>query len=222
MDIISKVGSLFTGTYFHYKDVPKETTFERSMANGTNLINERADEIKRKEKDIKNELFKKYFIDYQRPSNMYEKLIETNDAKINETRVYLIKNVLAKFKKTIDYVPKNKTFKTEENEKIIDVVERILELNDKIKSGQGLKILTPNQILSGLPISLAQLKAGSNSENSKTKSGNYCILCKDQKTNQTNLQPFDQHYLKMERIFINTENSKNYSWENIKSAYNNN
>ena len=30
--------------------------------------------------------------------------------------------------------------------------------------GQGLEILTQNQILSGLPISLAQLKAGNNSE----------------------------------------------------------
>ena len=30
----------------------------------------------------------------------------------------------------------------------------------KNQEGQGLKILTPNQILSRLPISLAQLKAG--------------------------------------------------------------
>ena len=33
------------------------------------------------------------------------------------------------------------------------------------KKGQGLKILTPNQMLSRSPISLAQLKAGNNSEN---------------------------------------------------------
>ena len=32
------------------------------------------------------------------------------------------------------------------------------------QQGQGLKILTPNQMLSRLPISLAQLKAGNNSE----------------------------------------------------------
>ena len=30
------------------------------------------------------------------------------------------------------------------------------------QQGKGLKILTPNQILSRLPISLAQLKAGNN------------------------------------------------------------
>ena len=35
--------------------------------------------------------------------------------------------------------------------------------------GQGLKILTPNQMLSRLPISLAQLKAGSNSEKLKNE-----------------------------------------------------
>ena len=32
------------------------------------------------------------------------------------------------------------------------------------QKGQGLKILTPQQMLSRLPISLAQLKAGNNSE----------------------------------------------------------
>ena len=37
------------------------------------------------------------------------------------------------------------------------------------QQGQGLKILTPNQILSRLPISLAQLKAGNNSENFKNE-----------------------------------------------------
>ena len=31
--------------------------------------------------------------------------------------------------------------------------------------GKGLKILTPKQMLQGLPIALAQVKAGNNSEN---------------------------------------------------------
>ena len=35
--------------------------------------------------------------------------------------------------------------------------------------GQGLKILTPNQILSRLPITLAQLKTGNNSEKLKNE-----------------------------------------------------
>ena len=48
--------------------------------------------------------------------------------------------------------------------KIIDIVERIFDLNSKTQSGQGLKILTLNQMLSRLPISLAQLNARNNSE----------------------------------------------------------
>ena len=37
------------------------------------------------------------------------------------------------------------------------------------QQGKGLKILTPNQMLSRLPISLAQLKAGNNSQKLKTE-----------------------------------------------------
>ena len=37
------------------------------------------------------------------------------------------------------------------------------------QEGQGLKILTPNQVLRRLPISLAQLEAGNNSEKLKNK-----------------------------------------------------
>ena len=37
------------------------------------------------------------------------------------------------------------------------------------QEGQGVKILTPEQMLSRLPISLAQLKAGNNSKNLKMK-----------------------------------------------------
>ena len=57
-------------------------------------------------------------------------------------------------------MPKDDPLKTEENEKIIDIVGRILELNRENQLGLGLKILTPNQMLSRLPISLAKLKAG--------------------------------------------------------------
>ena len=45
----------------------------------------------------------------------------------------------------------------------------ILKFNNKIQSEQGLKVLTPVQMLSRLPISLAQLKAGSSSEKLKNK-----------------------------------------------------
>ena len=51
------------------------------------------------------------------------------------------------------------------------IVEEVLDFNLKIRKqpGLGLKILTPNQMLSRLPISLAQLKAGNNSEKPKNE-----------------------------------------------------
>ena len=52
----------------------------------------------------------------------------------------------------------------EKPSKKIDIVEKILEFNNQNKKGQGLKILTSIKMLGRLPISLAQLKAGSNSE----------------------------------------------------------
>ena len=50
-------------------------------------------------------------------------------------------------------------------DKILKTVEEILNFNQlEQQKGGGLKILTPNQMLSRLPITLAQLKAGNNSE----------------------------------------------------------
>ena len=66
-------------------------------------------------------------------------------------------------------MPEYRKFKTEENEKIINIAERIFYFNQLGQSGKGLKILTPNQMLSRLPISLAQLKAGNNSEKFKNE-----------------------------------------------------
>ena len=168
MNILNNVGSIFTGAYLHYKNVPRGTMFERSIAKRIKLRRGRSDEIKRKEQNINNELFKKYFTDYQNPSNMYKKLSETKGA-VNEVRVDSIKKVLSTLQRIIDYVPKDNASKSEENEKIIDIVERILDFYKKIQSRQGVKILTPSQMLSRLPISLAQLNAGNNSEELKNK-----------------------------------------------------
>ena len=55
-----------------------------------------------------------------------------------------------------------------EERKILKTVEMILEFNRE-QQGQGLKILTPNQMFSRLPIALAQLKAGNNSEKLKNE-----------------------------------------------------
>ena len=52
-------------------------------------------------------MFKHYFIDYQKPSDMYKKLRNTK-GEINEDQVNLIKEILDKIKKEIKNMPKNK------------------------------------------------------------------------------------------------------------------
>ena len=52
---------------------------------------------------------------------------------------------------------------------MLNFVEIILEFNQLSQTRKALKILTPNQMLSRLPISLAQLKAGNNSEKLKNQ-----------------------------------------------------
>ena len=101
---------------------------------------------------------------------MLSKLSNASD-EINKNRVNSINEKLTKIKNIVKNVPKEKVFKIEQNEKIIDIVEKILELNSENQLGLGLKILTPNQIVKRLPISLAQLKAGYNSEKLKNEIG---------------------------------------------------
>ena len=57
---------------------------------------------------------------------------------------------------------------TVDPDEIVNLVEMILEFNRQ-QQGQGLKILTPNQMLSRLAISLARLKAVNNSEKLKNE-----------------------------------------------------
>ena len=78
--------------------------------------------------------------------------------------------------------PTSDVKKIKNRNNLLEIVERILFFNQLNQLGKGLKILTPNQMLNRVPISLAQLKAGNNSKNSKMKLGKYCILCADQKS----------------------------------------
>ena len=51
----------------------------------------------------------------------------------------------------------------------MEIVENILHFNQPNQKGSGLKVLTPSQMLNRLPISLAQLNAGNNSEKLKNE-----------------------------------------------------
>ena len=52
---------------------------------------------------------------------------------------------------------------------IVEIVKDILNFNKQNQEEKGLKILTPQQMLSRLPITLAQLKAGNNFEKYKNE-----------------------------------------------------
>ena len=57
----------------------------------------------------------------------------------------------------------------EKPDKILKIVEKVVEFNKQNQLGGGLKMLTPNKMLSRLPITLAQLNAGNNSEKHKNE-----------------------------------------------------
>ena len=114
-------------------------------------------------------MFKNYF-DFVVPSALAKKLFKIKDKKKNNELVNLIKIKLNDVKDEIKKMSKDEI----ENEKpdgILNIVEEILEFNNKIWKQQRLrlKILTPNQMLCRLPITLVQLKAGNVSDKLKNE-----------------------------------------------------
>ena len=89
-----------------------------------------------------------------------------NNVEKNKIEVGLINSGLRDLKEEIKDMNEQEKETGNPNE-IVDF-EKILEFNRQ-QQGQGLKITTPNQMLSRLPISLAQLKAGNNSEKLKNE-----------------------------------------------------
>ena len=57
----------------------------------------------------------------------------------------------------------------EKPNEIVDIGEKVLEFNNRTQRGVGLTILTPDQMVSRLPITLAQLKAENNSKKLKNE-----------------------------------------------------
>ena len=105
-------------------------------------------------------LFDKYY-PYRRPDEMLQDLNDSKSIVDNGDKLALID-------KSFDYIAdKAKKMPLSTNKKkfvkILNIVNKILKLNEQIRWGQELKILTPDQMVSRLPIYLAQLKAGNNS-----------------------------------------------------------
>ena len=110
---------------------------------------------------------------------MLKKLSKTQNTQENEKLVQAIKSRL------IYLNNETKKMYTNENEKaneIMDVLAKIIYFTEQYQQGQGLKILTPQQMLSRLPISLAQLKVENNSEKLKNEIRQLLYFCIDQKS----------------------------------------
>ena len=118
--------------------------------------------IAEEETYIDDELFKKHF-NFQRPSSMAKDLCKTNHGEKNNKLVSEINSGLKDLEKEIKEMSKEER-EIKKPIEIVEIVKEILNFNKQNQQGQGLKILTPSQILTRLPISLAQLKAGNNSE----------------------------------------------------------
>ena len=114
-------------------------------------------------------MFKKYF-NFSAPTDLAKKLFETKDKKKNSEIVEEIKNKCSNLKDEIKKMSKEE-IKNEKPNDILGIINEILDFNKEIKKqqGSGLKIVTANQMLSRLPISLAQLNAGNNSEKLKNE-----------------------------------------------------
>ena len=104
--------------------------------------------VNKKEANIDSEIFGKHF-KFQRPSNMFKLLYKANNKKKNIKLENMIKSGLSDLKNIIE----NMGDEEKENEKpreIKDIVEKILKFNKQNEEGEGLKILTPDQMLSRL------------------------------------------------------------------------
>ena len=120
-----------------------------------------------KERKINRELVKKYFFNNYLGNvlKIFEK--SKNNLKRNNIQVNMINSGLKDLKEEITNMSE-KEKKIKKPNDIVNIVEDILEVNRQQK-GEGLEILTPDQMLSRLPITLAQLKAGNNSEKLKNE-----------------------------------------------------
>ena len=129
------------------------------------------------EEIINKESFTKHF-KIQSPTEMFKSIYQTNDKEKNNKLVDVIISGLK------DLFKEEKEI--EDPELIVEIVEEILKFNKQKREGKGIKILTTNQMLGRLPISLAQLEAGNNSNKLKNEIRQllYSLYCSKNMTKQ--------------------------------------
>ena len=159
LDIRNAIVSLFRNGFIkplQYQSTVKleeKSKPEQSVGKRTKSRRKRFDEIAKKEKTIDSDLLN-YCFKYSGTSNMYKQLNE-EDTENNQVKVDFIKDDMTDLKEDIENASKDDVDKIEKMDKIADVVEHILYLNNEDQEGSGLKILTLSQMLSRLPISLS-------------------------------------------------------------------
>ena len=126
-------------------------------------------QVKEEKRNMDMDLFGEQF-GYKTPDEMlqiFKNLKNRADNNFSEANLteYSSERFGNRVKKMTENVYKN------EGKKILRIINKILDFNfnEQKQKGQGIKILTLNQMLSRLPIYLAQLKAGSNSEKLKNE-----------------------------------------------------
>ena len=137
---------------------------EKEIISDVNKINEW---VNKQETNISKELFKNHF-SFQTPSALLKELYTTNDKEKNILLVSVINSGLEDVKEKIKEISKEEK-KIEKPDKIVKIFKEILKFNEQNQQEKGLKIFTPNQMVRRLPITLAQLKAGTILKNLKMK-----------------------------------------------------
>ena len=99
---------------------------------------------------------------------MLKNLYNLNDKEKNNKLVNVVKSGLVDLESDFEEISEDE-IKIEKRHKIVNIVKEILKFNKQNQSGEGLKLLIPNQMLSRLPIVLAQLKAVNNSKKLKNE-----------------------------------------------------
>ena len=129
LDVRKDIIDLFEKGAFLYRGNVFKTTEEQEEKQKETItdIDEFSKNIAEKETDINEELFKRYF-GFQKPSDIFNSLINANDREKNNKLVDSIIGVLKNLKKEINEMS-GKERKIEKPDKIVEIVREILKFN---------------------------------------------------------------------------------------------
>ena len=119
----------------------------------------------------KTRLYTKNYSNYFKFQSVIDLQRELSKTKNTGENKKLVQSIISGL---VDLKNKTKEMSEDETEiekpcEVIDIVKEILDFNNQNQKEEELKILTPEQVLSRLPITLAQLKAGNDSQKLKNE-----------------------------------------------------